>query len=104
MKRTARLHLAARAGGGRPVLPVVLAAAQEPSIGHQWARLAMEPDPDLARSLAPQIRAFGLQRSREVMLEESWCARKAIRALPDSRYRTAMEKLAVGIVLRPKKA
>jgi geranylgeranyl pyrophosphate synthase len=98
------MHLLARAGAGRPMLPVVLAAAAEPSIGHAWARLAMEPDPALARTLAPRIRAHGLQKSREVMLEESWCARKAVRALPDTRYRSAMEKLAAGILLRPKKA
>lgn len=98
------LHLVHRAQTGRPVLPVVVAAAADPAIGEAWRRLALDPDPDAARALAPRLRAHGIPRSREIMLEESFCARKAVRALPDSRYRAAMEKLAAGIVLRPKPA
>jgi geranylgeranyl pyrophosphate synthase len=95
------LHLVQRAGSGRPVLPVVVAALQDPDVGVAWARLANEPNPEAARALAPRIRALGVPRSREVMLEESFCARKAVRGLSESSYRTAMEKLAAGIVLRP---
>jgi geranylgeranyl pyrophosphate synthase len=98
------LHLAHRAQTGRPSLPVVVAAARDPEIGVAWAALAAEPDPEAARALAPRIRALGLPRSREVMLEESFCARKAVRSLPDTRYRAGMEALAAGIVLRPKRA
>lgn len=97
------LHLVHRAGTGRPALPVVVAAARDPEIGEAWATLAHEPDPEVARRLAPRIRALGVPRSREVMLEESFCARTAIRALPESRYRAGMEALAAGIVLRPKR-
>jgi geranylgeranyl pyrophosphate synthase len=97
------LHLVHRASSGRPVLPVVVAAAADPAIGLAWARLAADPDPEAARALAPRIRALGVPRSREVMLEESFCARKAVRALPDTRYRAAMERLAAGIVLRPRR-
>jgi octaprenyl-diphosphate synthase len=97
------LHLAHRAQVGRPSLPVVVAAERDPSVGEAWAALAVEPDPDAARALAPRVRALGLPRSREVMLEESFCARKAVRSLPDTRYRAGMEALAAGIVLRPKR-
>ena len=92
------LHLVTRARGGRPVLPVVLAAERDPSIGEGWKRLATEPDPVEARELADQLKKLGVPESREVMLRESWKARAALGALAPSRYRAAMERFAAEIV------
>ena len=88
------LHLVARALGGRPVLPVICASERDPRVGLAWKRLAFDPDPDRARALAERVRELGIAPSREVMVRESWGARKAIRMLPESVYRAAMETLA----------
>jgi geranylgeranyl pyrophosphate synthase len=92
------LHLVTRARGGRPALPVVLAAERDPSVGADWARLVSEPDAALARSVAERVHQLGVPESREVMLRESWKARAALGVLPASRYRSAMERFAAEIV------
>jgi octaprenyl-diphosphate synthase len=91
------LHLVARASAGRPVLPVVFAGAIDPRAALAWQRLAAEGDPDQARWLAEALRVHGVPQSREVMAQESWRARRAIRALPESSYRAAMERLAAQV-------
>lgn len=92
------LHLLARATAGRPVLPVVFTCEVDPESAVLWRRLATpEGDPDDARRLADRLRIFGVPRSREVMLQESWRARRAIRILPDSTYRAGMERLAAEV-------
>jgi geranylgeranyl pyrophosphate synthase len=92
------LHLVTRARGGRPALPIVLAAERDPSVGLDWARLGTDPDPAVARALADRVRQLGVPESREVMLRESWKARAALGALPPTPYRSAMERFAAEIV------
>lgn len=92
------LHLVARAVGGRPVLAVVCAAERDPSVGEAWVRLSQDGDPEAARALAQRVRALGVPAAREVAALESWKARRALRGLPDSRYRDALERLAIGLV------
>ncbi|MCA9490978.1 MAG: polyprenyl synthetase family protein [Myxococcales bacterium] len=94
------LHVVARASTGRPVLPVVVAARQEPSIAERWARLGsdVDPDPEEARALAGELRRLGIPGSREIMAEESWRARRALRVLPDTTYRNGMDRLAAEMV------
>jgi hypothetical protein len=92
------LHLLARATAGRPVLPVVFAVEAVPGAADLWRRLATpDGNPDEARVLADLLRIHGVPRSREVMIQESWRARRAIRILPDSTYRAAMERLAAEV-------
>ncbi|MBX2803618.1 MAG: polyprenyl synthetase family protein [Myxococcales bacterium] len=88
------LHLLARAAAGRPVLPVICAAERDGAVAEDWRRLTTEADPDCARSLAHRVRQVGVGPSREVMIRESWRARKALAALSQSRYRTAMDRFA----------
>jgi octaprenyl-diphosphate synthase len=88
------LHLLARASAGRPVLPVVFACMVDPDAELLWSRLTSEGNPSDARLLADRLRMRGVPRSREVMLQESWSARRAVRVLPESRYRQALERLA----------
>lgn len=88
------LHLVSRAVAGRPVLPVAIAVEAEPALGERWVALSSDPDPDEARALAARVRAVGVPKAREAMAKESWTARRAIRVLPETRYRAAMERLA----------
>jgi len=91
-------HLVSRAVAGRPALPVICAAERDPRIGAQWAQLTANGDPAVAHALADRVRALGVAPSRAVMLRESWAARKALRALPESSYRAAMERLAAEVI------
>ena len=59
-----------------------------------WNRLAMEPDVASAEAMASCVARAGLHGSREVMLQESWRARKALGSVDDSRYTLAMRNLA----------
>ena len=93
------LHLVARAVGGRPVLPVILAAEADPSLAQAWTELAVHPDPKRARDLAPLVVRSGLGPSREALLRESWVARRALAPLADNRYRQAMDRF-VGQLVR----
>ncbi len=90
-------HLMARAAVGRPMLPVVQAIAREPDLGVAWASLAIDPVESTATYLVDRVRSLGLVESREAMVGESWRARKALRVLPESRYRVAMDRLASSV-------
>lgn len=87
------LHLTARAAGGRPVLPVICAAARDGAVAAAWQKVAAERDPQEARLLARRVR-LGVRASREVVVRESWLARQALQVLPENRYRAALQGLA----------
>ncbi len=90
-------HILHRAATGRPALPVVHLLAREPGLVDDWLSLAVEPDRRLASRIVTALHEGGLHASREVMLQESWRARRAVQALPTSHYRRSMEALASGI-------
>ena len=91
-------HLFARALAGRPVLPVALAAEVAHPVGDAWDGLVRTPDIGAADAIAELLRAYGgVGRAREVMARESWAARRLLRTLPDTRYRTALDSLAAGL-------
>jgi len=90
-------HILHRAATGRPALPVVHLLQREPHRIDDWLALAAEPDRAIAARLVEAIHQGGLHGSREVMLQESWRARRALQALPVSHYRRSMEKLASGV-------
>lgn len=79
---------------GRPALPVVHAMERDPTLAEAWAALAESHDRALAAHVAERILGGGMHRSREVMLQQGWRARRALGALPPSSYRAAMERLA----------
>ncbi len=88
-------HLWARALAGRPVLPVIAATIRDPSIGSAWSDLVLDPRAEAADALHERIvSAGGLARAREFIVRESWSARRALRVLPESRYRTALDRFA----------
>jgi geranylgeranyl pyrophosphate synthase len=93
-------HLAARASAGRPVFPVIVAMERDPSVAGAWRALVRRPEPAAAEALAAKVvTPASIGASRELMLTESLAARRALHDLPASRYRTAMEKLAVSLVV-----
>lgn len=87
------LHLTARAAGGRPVLPVICAASRDIGVERAWCALAADAEPRVAHELAERVVRAGLGPSREVLVRESWLARRALAALPQSRYRAALQDL-----------
>jgi geranylgeranyl pyrophosphate synthase len=93
--------LVARLLTGSPVLPIALAAG-EPDVGLLWSRIRHDPDPDLVRVFVDRVRRSpGPRRARARIAQESWAARLAVRALPPSKYRAAMEQLAAITVPAP---
>jgi geranylgeranyl pyrophosphate synthase len=88
------VHLLERALAGRPMLPVIKAAEHRASIRALWDQLELEPSEALAASIVAEVgEAGGLAAAREVILQESWAGRSALLALPESRYRSALERL-----------
>jgi geranylgeranyl pyrophosphate synthase len=91
-------HLWARALAGRPVLAVIESEAMDPGIGQAWAELVLSPQAEAADAIHQRVlRAGGLSRTREIIVRESWSARRALRILPDSRYRTALDRFAADL-------
>lgn len=88
-------HLVQRALVGRPVLPVVLAAEESEAVRSAWSELVLQPEPEQAEPLVELLaQTDALSRAREVMAKESWAAQRALRSVPESPYRTALERLA----------
>jgi octaprenyl-diphosphate synthase len=91
-------HLWARALAGRPVLAVIESEEMDPGIGQAWAELVLSPQAEAADAIHQRIlRAGGLPRTREIIVRESWSARRALRVLPESRYRTALDRFAMDL-------
>jgi len=87
-------HVVRTAESGRPALPLVHALAGQPELEDAWLSLAASGDRARAAGVTERVLAGGLHRSREVMLQQSWSARRALGPLPPSRYRVAMGRLA----------
>ena len=73
------LHLVTRARGGRPVLPVVLAAERDPSVGESWKRLATDLKPKHLRSIAHEVELSGLSAVFPELLEGRATGRTVVR-------------------------
>ncbi len=88
-------HLVTRALAGRPVFPLVVAMESSPVVVERWREFNAEPSHELGERLVELILGTGaIGVSREVMAQESWAARQALRDLPDSSYRRVLDKLA----------
>lgn len=93
-------HLLTRALAGRPVLPVI--KAEDPRLGELWAELVRDPRRQQAEEIVRRVwAAEGLRHARAAMAREGWAARRALSSLDDSRYRRAMEQLAITLVRPP---
>ena len=90
--------IADRAASGRPMLPVSLAAERDRLIAGLWAELSQADDPDLVRRILTLLEGSGaLEEGRRRLVQRSFRARKVLNTLPPSRYREAMDELAVGL-------
>lgn len=90
--------LVERAALARPMRVVVAAAERDPAVGAAWIQLVRAPDPARAADLAPRLLQLGRGPARETMAREAWSARRALRSLPESRYRATMDRLAASLV------
>ena len=90
--------IADRAASGRPMLPVSLAAEHDPSVGALWAELSRTDDPELVQQMLTRLaRSGAMEEGRRRLVQRSFRARRILNALPPSRYREAMDQLAVGL-------
>ncbi|MEO0602237.1 MAG: polyprenyl synthetase family protein [Myxococcota bacterium] len=90
-------HVLSRAASGRPALPLISAIGQTEGIVHEWRELARRPTLDGAERVARAVNKGGLAASREALVRESWLARQSLKVLPDSPYRSAMDRFAAAI-------
>ena len=94
--------LAAMAESGRPLLPIGLAAARDPKVGEGWKRLSRRTDADLAREIAERSSRTGaLTDARARLAQETWNARRALETVPESPYRTSLDRLVAQLSERP---
>ena len=90
--------IADRAASGRPMLPVCLAAEADQAVGQLWIELSRKDDPEVVRQLLLLLQDSGaMEEGRRRLLQRSFRARRILNALPPSRYREAMDQLAVGL-------
>ena len=82
---------------GRPVLPVIEAMGVDPWLARDWARIVVDGDEDAAKVVADAAVANGLVPARRVLLRESWAARKVLRTLEESTYRTGLDRIAADL-------
>lgn len=91
-------HLVSRAETGRPVLAVAVAAERDPATAEAFRELVTTPQLEHAQRVLDGVRsAGGLGATREAMARSSWSAQQALRALPDTKYRQALDGLAAGL-------
>ncbi len=81
---------------GRPALyPVAIAGERDPEVNVLWRRLQGTPEARLAEALRVAVRdAGGMQASRELLVGQSWAARKAISTLDDTPAREQLDRIA----------
>ncbi len=92
------LLIADRAASGRPMLPVCLAAERDAVVGALWTELTRSDDLDVVRRMLLLLEQSGaMEEGRQRLIQRSFRARRVLNTLPPSRYREAMDQLAVGL-------
>lgn len=90
--------LAHHAASVRPVFPIAWANAHDPAVDPLWRRLGEGYDAALAGEITERVRALGgLGAGREALVRETWAARRALRPLPPSPARDALDRLAASL-------
>jgi hypothetical protein len=81
---------------------VTQALELDPSLAGPWRALVDDPREDRAEELLERMRDLRAgQATREVMVREGWAALAALQSLDDGAYRTALERLASGLMRAP---
>ena len=83
----------------RPALfPVAAAGVVNPEVLTLWRQLQATPESRLAAALRDAVReAGGLQAARELLVGQSWAARKAISTLDDTPAREQLDRIAAAL-------
>lgn len=90
--------LVRRADGQRPLYPVAWAAAEDDQVAPLWRRLGDSPDAALAEEIAVRVRdAGGLRAGREALIAQTWAARLALRSVPETPARDALDRIAASL-------
>ena len=90
-------YLIQRATSGRPVLPASIAGERDAQVHHLWGQMVRTPSySNAARVLAAIHQQEGVRLGAELLVQESWTARRALRHIPESEYRSALDTLCHG--------
>jgi geranylgeranyl pyrophosphate synthase len=80
------------------IFPVAWAGEREPEVNALWRRLQHSPEARLAEALRVAVRdAGGMQASRELLVGQSWAARKALTGLDDTPARAQLDRIATAL-------
>jgi len=95
---TAAGHLMQRASSGRPVLPAAIAGERTAEIHELWSQLVDNPSRRRAERVLMSIEKVGaLQAGSQIVAKEAWAAQRALRHVPESDYRRALDTLVSGM-------
>lgn len=85
-----------RAESGRPGLTIAIAAERSSAIAPAWARLVHDPTDEAASAFLELVNSTGAPlETRRRIAQEAWSARTALRVIPESRAREALERIAM---------
>ncbi len=89
-----------QADAERPIYPVSVASTLDPGVRERWEEFGRTADPALAAELAAQVREAGaLRATREALAGQVWSARLALRPVPPSPARDALDRIAASLAL-----
>lgn len=95
-------HLVGRARSGRPMLPVAVGLARDPSLAARWQLLVQGGEPEDGQALWEQLVGLGaVSGCREVVAREHWLARQALAKVSESPHREALGQLVSGLARAP---
>ena len=91
-------YLIQRATSGRPVLPASIAGERDVQVHSLWGEMVKTPSYSNASRVLEAIREQdGIRLGAEMLVKESWTARRALRHVPESEYRSALDSLVSGM-------
>jgi octaprenyl-diphosphate synthase len=91
-------YLVDRARTGRPVLPASIAGERDSEAHLSWEALVERPSKPRARRVMAHIHETGaISAGGQRVAKEAWAARKALRSVPPSDYREALDTLVSGM-------
>ncbi len=83
----------------RPTMyPVAWAGERNPEVNLLWRKLQASPEAKIAEAVRVAVReAGGLQASRELLVGQSWAARKALSGVDDTPARDQLDRIATAL-------
>ena len=91
-------HVGRRTAMGRPILPIIAGRGLTPEVDAIIDRVC-DGDESACNDLKRAVKVGGgLSATRAVVVERSMAAKRSLRGLPDSPYRTLMDQIAGGML------